>query len=184
MIALNDGVICISKWEKWQSVDKMDAMREQTRQRVAKHREKQRQLASAVSGHSGSLQGNEEDVTPCNVTCNADVTPCNATDIEGEVDIEGDINNNPSFTPDEKIFSDFSENVENPVDISPRSPEMAAKRDEYIQSIKRNLLKGDERGEQLAAQYERFAASLGVPGVSVAAIREELNAEKEDHVSA
>lgn len=185
MIALNDGVICISKWEKWQSVDKMEAMRDQTRQRVARHREKQRQLASTVSGHSGALQGNEGDVTPCNVTCNADVTLCNATDIEGEVDIEGDKENNNLFIHDsEKNSSDLPENVENPIDNSTLSPEMAAKRDEYIRLIKNNLLKGDEIGEWLAAQHENIAVKLGIPGVSVAAIREELNAEKEDHVSA
>lgn len=185
-----DNFLTIPGWEEYQNIEGMDKIRAQTRQRVARHREKQRQLASTVSGHSGELQGNGEDATSCNVTCNSDVTPCNATDIEedieGEVDIEGDKeNNNNLFIHDsEKNFSDLPENVENPIDNSTLSPEMAAKRDEYIRLIRNNLLKGDETGEWLAAQHENIAVKLGIPGVSVAAIREELNAEKEDHVSA
>ena len=60
MVELVDGVITIPNWEKHQSLDKMQIAREQTRQRVARHREKQKQLAE------------------CNA-CNADVTQ---TDIE------------------------------------------------------------------------------------------------------
>ena len=187
MIALNDGVICISKWEKWQSVDKMEAMRDQTRQRVARHREKQRQLASTVSGHSGALQGNEGDVTPCNVTCNADVTLCNATDIEGEVDIEGDKekNNNLFIHDSEKNFFTSPENPEKPAAKHKFDAEtLAAKQADYRAAIRKALTLGGEDGEKRAYDYERIANLIGIPGVSVAAIREELNAEKEDHVSA
>lgn len=61
MIEIVSGTITIPKWEKHQSLDKMEEMREQTRLRVAKHREKQKLLT------------NSED---CNVT----VTLRNATD--------------------------------------------------------------------------------------------------------
>jgi predicted phage replisome organizer len=61
MIELIDGVITIPNWEKHQNIDKMEQIKEQTRIRVAKHREKQKILS-------------------CNVTCNATVTHGNATD--------------------------------------------------------------------------------------------------------
>lgn len=61
MIEIVDGVITIPNWEKHQSIDQLGKIKEQTRQRVAKHREKQKLLLS-------------------NVTSNATVTQCNATD--------------------------------------------------------------------------------------------------------
>jgi predicted phage replisome organizer len=63
MIEIVDDIICLPSWEKWQSVDKLSEIREQTRKRVAKHREKQKLSAG-------------------NVTCNVTVTQSNATDIE------------------------------------------------------------------------------------------------------
>jgi len=63
-------VFTIPNWEKHQNVDGLDTIREQTRQRVAKHREKQR-LALA-----------------CNVTSNVTVTESNATEEEEEEDKE------------------------------------------------------------------------------------------------
>ena len=73
MIELVDDIICLSSWEKWQNVDKLSEIREQTRIRVAKHREKQKLLAS-------------------NVTCNVTVTQGNATDIDKDEDkdLEGE----------------------------------------------------------------------------------------------
>ena len=61
MVEIVDGVITIPNWEKHQNLDKIQQSREQTRQRVARHREKQRLIAS----------GNAQ----CNAECNTDVTP-------------------------------------------------------------------------------------------------------------
>lgn len=72
MIELMDGVITIPNWEKHQNIDGMEKVREQTRARVAKHREKQRLLLE------------------CNVTSNATVTHSNATDKDKEEDKEED----------------------------------------------------------------------------------------------
>ena len=58
MIAVEDNVVTIPNWEKHQSIDKIEKLKEQTRKRVAQHREKQKLLAN------------------CNVT----VTQCNAAD--------------------------------------------------------------------------------------------------------
>ena len=79
MVEIVDGVITIPNWEKHQNIDGMEKIREQTRQRVAKHREKQRLL----------LDTNSE----CNVTGNATVTFGNATDKDKDKDKNKNINN-------------------------------------------------------------------------------------------
>lgn len=74
MIEIVDDIIHISNWAKYQNVEGMQRVREQTRERVAAYRQRKR-LAS----------GQEEE---CNVTCNATVTQSNATEEEEEEDIE------------------------------------------------------------------------------------------------
>ena len=65
MIEIINDTVTIPNWEKHQSIDKLDEIREQTRERVAKHREKQKLLSCNVTG---------------NVTGNVIVTQCNALD--------------------------------------------------------------------------------------------------------
>lgn len=65
MIEVIDDILHISNWENYQNVAGMEKVREQTRKRVQKHREKQKLL-------------------DCNVT----VTQCNATDIDKEEEID------------------------------------------------------------------------------------------------
>jgi predicted phage replisome organizer len=62
MIELINDVITIPNWEKHQNLDKLEAAKEKTRNRVAKHREKQKAL------------------TACNDDVTLHVTQCNATD--------------------------------------------------------------------------------------------------------
>ena len=69
MIEIIDDVITIPNWEKHQNIDQMEKMKEQNRERVAKHRAKQKLLA-----------GNGECNVTSNVTRNVTVTLCNATD--------------------------------------------------------------------------------------------------------
>lgn len=71
MIEIIDELICVSNWEKYQSADKLDKLREQGRKRVAEYRERKR-------------------LEQCNVTCNADVTQCNAAEKNKKEDIEED----------------------------------------------------------------------------------------------
>lgn len=80
MIDIVDDVLKISNWEKYQNVDGLDRIREQTRKRVAKHREKQKMLEIREIGK------NEQSVTLCNVTSNVTVTQCNATEEEEDID--------------------------------------------------------------------------------------------------
>ena len=69
MVEIINNVYTIPNWEKHQNVDKMAELREQTRKRVAKHREKQKLLG-------------------CNVTCNDDVTLRNALEEERDKEKE------------------------------------------------------------------------------------------------
>lgn len=71
MIEIINGIISLPNWEKHQNVDGMEKAKEQTRKRVARYREKQKQL----------LENG-------NVTCNVTVTPSNATDIDIEIDTD------------------------------------------------------------------------------------------------
>ncbi len=79
MIEIINDIYCVSNWEKYQNVDGLEKIREQTRKRVAQHRERQKQLTLSES----------------NVTCNVTVTQCNATDkdIDKEIEVDKDINN-------------------------------------------------------------------------------------------
>lgn len=69
MIEIVDDILHLSAWEKYQNVEGMEKIREQTRARVARCRERQRLAAS-------------------NATCNATVTHGNAVEEEGEEDKE------------------------------------------------------------------------------------------------
>lgn len=69
MIQLEEHIIKIAGWEEHQNIDGLDRIREQTRKRVAKYRENQKQL-------------------PCNVTGNDTVTEGNAIEEEREEEID------------------------------------------------------------------------------------------------
>ena len=69
MIEIIDDFIHLDAWEKWQSVDSLANIREQTRKRVAKHRA----LKKLEAG---------------NVTGNVTVTPSNAIEEDKEIDKE------------------------------------------------------------------------------------------------
>lgn len=73
MIQLEEHIIKIAGWEEHQNIDGLDRIREQTRKRVAKYRENQKQL-------------------PCNVTGNDTVTEGNAIEEERGEEEEIDIN--------------------------------------------------------------------------------------------
>ncbi|HAC61226.1 MAG TPA: hypothetical protein DCF66_03535 [Lachnospiraceae bacterium] len=81
MIDVVNDIIRISNWEKYQNVDGMDRIREQTRQRVANYRANQKML------EAGNVTSN--------VTGNVTVTESNATDIDKERD--KDITNSKEF---------------------------------------------------------------------------------------
>lgn len=71
MVTTNSGCLLIPGWEEYQNAEGLEKIREQTKLRVQKYREKQKAI------------------TDCNVTSNVTVTQCNAT--EEEKELEGDI---------------------------------------------------------------------------------------------
>ena len=90
MIEIVDGVITLPNWEKHQNVDGMEKIKEQTRNRVAKYRKKQKNLALG------------------NVTCNVTVTDGNA--LEEEQEKEEETSSNSSSASSEKgIYEKFEE---------------------------------------------------------------------------
>lgn len=72
MVTRYDEVLFIKNWEKYQSIDGMEKLREQNRIRQARYREKQKQLALG------------------NVTRNDEITASNALEIEEEKEIDID----------------------------------------------------------------------------------------------
>lgn len=73
-----DGFLSISGWEEYQNIEGLETIREQTRKRVAKHRERQKAL--------------------CNVTSNVTVTQSNATDKDIDKDKDKE-KKSKRFTP-------------------------------------------------------------------------------------
>ena len=80
MIEVIEGVITLPNWEKHQNIDGMEKVKEQTRKRVARHRENQKELAIG------------------NVTCNVTVTESNGTEEERDEDKELDKDENITTT--------------------------------------------------------------------------------------
>mgnify|MGYP001739965134 CR=1 FL=1 len=95
MVEKIDGVIVLPNWEKHQNIDGMEKIKEQNRNRAARHRQKQKLLA----------QNNESNVTN-NVIDNVTVRYCNA--IDKELDKDKEIINNKVM-----ISSNLSESLKN-----------------------------------------------------------------------
>lgn len=86
MVEIIDGVITLPNWEKHQNIDGMEKIKEQTRNRVARHREKQKNLALG------------------NVTGNVTVTDSNALEEEGD-------KNKTRLDEDKNITTTSSKNI-------------------------------------------------------------------------
>lgn len=97
MVEKIDGVIMLPNWEKHQNIDGMEKIKEQNRNRAARHRQKQKLLT----------QNNESNVTN-NVMDNVTVTHSNAIDKDKELDKDKEINNNKVM-----ISSSLSESLKN-----------------------------------------------------------------------
>ena len=89
MINLDESNLCITGWEEHQNVEGLDKIREQTRLRVAKYRDKQKLI-------------------PCNVTSNVTVTQGNGTEEEREEEKERDKDNNKKEFIDRRIYRRFT----------------------------------------------------------------------------
>lgn len=91
MVELMDNRLYLTNWEKHQSIDKLEKIRENTRKRVANHRQKHLE---------------------CNVTVTLPVTQCNATEEEEELEqdkekeLGKDLNKNKDFSSLEELNDD------------------------------------------------------------------------------
>lgn len=93
MIVTDSGYFRIAGWEEYQNIEGLDKIREQTRKRVAKYRERQAQKALPA--------GND--------TCNVTVTQGNAIEEEKEKDLDIRYKNNymgdPADAPERKRYA-------------------------------------------------------------------------------
>jgi len=93
MIVTDGERFRIAGWEEYQNIEGLDRIREQTRKRVAAHRERQAQKALPEG----------------NATCNVTVTPGNATEEEREEDIDirnkNDNMGDPADAPERKRYA-------------------------------------------------------------------------------
>lgn len=83
MIYIENDFIFIVGWEEHQNADGLDKIREQTRKRVAKHRNNQKNNSKNDTQPLQEKDCNDTDrynETKCNVTSNVTVTQCNATE--------------------------------------------------------------------------------------------------------
>ena len=62
MIVTDGRYLTIAGWEEYQNIEGMDRIREQTRKRVAKFKEKQKLLKGNVTGNVTVTQGNATDI--------------------------------------------------------------------------------------------------------------------------
>lgn len=134
MIDMSDSFICVTNWEVYQNVDGLAKVREQTRKRVQKCREKKAVEQKNSNGKEALQTTNCNDtenvtVTDCSVTSSVTVTESNATDknkIREEIEEDkkqkrekknkkekaDDIPQPPYFPNDEKLDNAFREYVE------------------------------------------------------------------------
>lgn len=61
MINLDESNLCITGWEEHQNIEGLEKIREQTRKRVAKCREKQKLIPSSVTSNVTETQSNETE---------------------------------------------------------------------------------------------------------------------------
>lgn len=139
MIAIVNGTITIPNWEKHQSIDTVERYKEQTRERVASYRQRQKAIAAE---NSSVTQSNVTRNVTCNVTCNADVTPCNAVEEDIDKDIEEDIKEIDKEKPTRHKYGEYQN-----VLLS----------DEDFEKLKKEFFDWSDRIERLSA----YMASTG-----------------------
>lgn len=89
MIEVIDNLLYVSSWEKYQNIEGMEKIKEQTKKRVAKHRQKVKELSEG------------------SVTSNVTVTQSNATDIERDIDKDIDKEKETTITNSDGDFNIF-----------------------------------------------------------------------------
>ncbi len=132
MIEVVNNAYTIPNWEKHQSLEKLEAAKEKNRQRVAKHREKQKLLAQ------------------CNDYNDITVTECNDTDIEEDKEEDKNKNKRENKT-DYQLIADMYN------DICVSFPRLTVLSDKRKQAIKARLK--TYTVEQFKELFEKAEAS-------------------------
>ena len=123
MIEIINNMIFLSSWEKYQSIDRLTEIREQTRARVAKHREKQKLLAA------GQLDGES------NVTSNVTVTQGNVLEKDIDKDIDKDKNKSISKKSPRHKHGEYQNVLLSDDDLEKLKAEYPADWDQRIQRL-------------------------------------------------
>ena len=123
MIEIINNMIFLSSWEKYQSTDRLTEIREQTRARVAKHREKQKLLAA------GQLDGES------NVTSNVTVTQGNVLEKDIDKDIDKDKNKSISKKSPRHKHGEYQNVLLSDDDLEKLKAEFPADWDQRIQRL-------------------------------------------------
>lgn len=159
MIDVIDDVISILNWEKYQNAEKLEALKEQNRKRVAAFREKQKLLEEKTDDVTqASRKSNAESNVTNNVTVTLHERYSNATDIDKELDKEKDIEKNKDvfveFAGDNdellnalKGFEDMRKHIksaltENAKKLLIKKLERDFKPDEWVAVIEQSTFKG------------------------------------------
>ena len=80
MIEIVDDIVYISNWSKYQNIDGMEKVREQTRIRTAQYRQRLKDKQKLLEGDT------ENDPKGCDVTSDVTVTVCDGTDKDIDID--------------------------------------------------------------------------------------------------
>ena len=137
MIEIINNMIFLSSWEKYQSTDRLTEIREQTRARVAKHREKQKLLAA------GQLDGES------NVTCNVTVTQGNALEEDIDKDIDKDKNKSISKKSPRHKHGEYQNVLLSDDDLEKLKAEFPADWDQRIQRLSEYMASSGKSYPQL-----------------------------------
>lgn len=155
MIEIIDNVITIPNWEKHQMLDQLELAREQTRKRVAKHREKQKKLVNRDN---------------CNVTVALPVTQCNGDRIDKIREDKNRIDEN--ISKDKEVYIPASEEKSSSAFVKANEIEKTnSLKDEELQSKEetktvkaskhkygeyQNVLLKDEELQKLKKEYQNW----------------------------
>lgn len=129
MVEVIDNILCVSNWEKYQSVDRLSEIREYNRLAKQKQRQKKKLLQENVKDMSKTSQR------------------CQDTDID--IDIEEDIEKDNIYISDsEKEISSELDNVSDNKKEKPIKKPIRHKHGEY-----KNVLLSDEDYEKLKSEF-------------------------------
>lgn len=139
MIEVVNNAYTIPNWEKHQSLEKLEAAKEKNRQRVAKHREKQKLL------------------TQCNDYNGITVTECNDTDIEEDKDEDIEIDKDKKKKPVRHKYGEYNNVLLSDEDLEKLKTEFPTDYEERIENLSRYMASTGKRYKNHLATIRNWA---------------------------